>query len=189
MTLLKEYPGLSGFCRCLGVKPEDSILILTDTLAPRDPVKLTAEAFKEVTPHVELDGTLPLEHEEDIPSRLHEKIRYADIIFLAASQSWYHARIRKEAKYELNKRVVECYNLSLEMLKEGALCGNYDLISRLTRELVVLFEGKTHIRIITDAGTDLIAEINVIKDETGHYDTPALHSGAAVVHAPAPWRG
>lgn len=171
-NILENFPGLGAFPKCLGIKSGETVLILTDAITQKEAIIYLEKACREFTPFVEVDWRLPLKVLEDIPLEFHSRIKESDVIILAASQSWYHAKTRREAKYGLDKRIIECYDLSLDMLRGGALCANYELIAELGQKIIRLFEGKSQIRIISDAGTGLTGRIKTLKNETGIYNAP-----------------
>ncbi|MBU0477583.1 aminopeptidase [bacterium] len=166
-----KYPGAYNFLKTIGVRKEESVLILTDELAESDAIQVIRRVFYDKCSKVNVE-TLPLELQHDFPENVCQLIEDFDVIILAASQSWYQVPARRKAKYRSKKRVVECYNLTLEMMKEGALCANYEDIRLFTADYKKSFKLGASLTIKTDQGTNLSAVIRDVFDETGCYDKP-----------------
>jgi leucyl aminopeptidase (aminopeptidase T) len=169
-----KYKGAENLFGCLGACPTDKLLILTD-----EKTKSSARLLKKAYKGDYEIAYLPLERTDDIPQHykgvdLHDKMQDADIILIAASQSWYHTPTRRKAKHVWEKRVATCTGLTPQMLEEGALCADYKLVARLTEELSAYYEGKEGICMTTEKGTDITADIKGRKClyETGLYTKP-----------------
>lgn len=168
---LKKYPGAYCFPGCLGILDKEKVLVLTDKNACRDSIQLIAKACSEFSKNVECDDGLPLRLEEDFPGEFQEKIKRSDVIILAASQSWYQAETRRKAKYEFGKRIIEAYGLNPKMFEAGALCADYDLVSRFTERISLYFKNAKKINLRSQRGTNLTASIKNCSFETGIYKT------------------
>lgn len=171
MELNKEYPGALNFINRIGLKEGENVLVLTDELSDMDTLHLFKEVLHQQCSKVDV-CMLPTKLLPDFPSDICDRIKKYDVIILSASQSWYQSPTRRVAKYQYKKRVIECYNLKLEMLKEGALCADYENVSLITKKVFDLFKGKTCIRIETSQGTNFEAEIRSVSYETGNYKDP-----------------
>jgi leucyl aminopeptidase (aminopeptidase T) len=163
-----KYVGAETIFSCLGAK-SDKLLILTD-----EKTQASARLLKKYYKGESEIDYLPPEITADIPEYLHDKMQEADIILIATSQSWYHTPTRRKAKHEWGKRVATCTDLTPQMLETGALCADYDMVAKLTEELSAYYEGKEGVRITTEKGTDITADITGRKChyETGLYTKP-----------------
>lgn len=169
MKIRDEFPGAFNFLKCIGLKNEESVLILTDELSNIYTIKLLRKIFTTKCSKVCID-ILPKNLQEDFPYRICEEIKKFDVIILAASQSWYHVPTRRKAKYKYKKRIIECYNLTLEMLKKGALCADYKNVSLITRNLRKSFLPNSLLTINTKEKGKFIARMKNIFQETGYYN-------------------
>ncbi len=170
-----KYKGAETIFSCLGACSTDKLLILTD-----EKTQASARLLKKYYKGDSEIDYLPLERADDIPQHykgvdLHDKMQEADIILIAASQSWYHTPTRRRAKYDWSKRVASCTGLTPQMLETGALCTDYNRVAKLTEELSAYYEGREGIHITTEKGTDISADIRGRKChyETGLYTKPS----------------
>ncbi len=166
-----EYPGAFNFLKCIALKKEERVLILIDELISMDSIKILENVFSRESSSVRVE-TLPKELQRDFPSDICRSIMESDVIILAASQSWYQAPTRRKAKYQYGKRVIECYNLTIEMLKDGALCADYEELSIFTRDILKHFKTGCFIEITTREGSNFVSKFRDVFEETGYYDKP-----------------
>jgi leucyl aminopeptidase (aminopeptidase T) len=172
VNLEKDFPGAAAFPRWLQARENERALVLTDDCVEGRAVELIAESFRARGVRVTVDF-LPVALGSDIPQAVYTKLALYDIIIFAASQSWYQAPSRRRAKYELRKRVVECYAPTIDMMRSGALCADPDRIQEAAHRLALSLMPCGTVRICTAAGTDLKADIAGVFEETGKYDAPA----------------
>tara|TARA_B100000315_G_scaffold254127_1_gene294495 strand:- start:205 stop:1143 length:939 start_codon:yes stop_codon:yes gene_type:complete len=166
-----EYPGAFGFLRSVSLNNEEIVLILVDERISMDAISVLAKVLSYESSSIRIEH-LPNELQSDFPSDICRSILASDVIIMAASQSWYQAPTRRKAKYQFGKRVIECYNLSIEMLKGGALCADYNKLSIFTKELFSRFKSGSTIEITTREGSYLVSEFRDAYEETGLYDNP-----------------
>ncbi|MCP4369913.1 MAG: hypothetical protein GY797_17625 [Deltaproteobacteria bacterium] len=153
------------------MKKEERVLLLIDELVCVEAAKILEDVFRLESLSVSV-GILPRLLQKDFPEKIRCSVMMSDVIILAASQSWYQAPTRRDAKYQHGKRVIECYNLTKDMLKDGALCVDYDELGMFTREFFKQFKAGCSIDIRTRVGSHFISRIRYVFEETGFYDRP-----------------
>ena len=166
-----KYPGTINILKCVGLRNEESVLILIDDSSDTEAMTVLEKVFNSKCSKVSI-LTLPQKIQPDFPQDIRQSIKEFDVIMLAASQSWYQAPSRRNAKYRYGKRIFECYNLKLEMLKDGALCADYKEVASFTKGFKNNFKASSTIEMSTNKGTRLKAVIENVFDETGIYDRP-----------------
>ena len=169
---MKGYPGADKFVGSLGIKRREKVLIVSDNLALRKPVEIIADKCRGISESVELDWSLPEEVLDEIPLRIRNKLMQADVVVFLASQSWYHAPFRQKLKYRFKKRVVESYGLCMELLENGGLLADYQLIEEMNIEFKKKLKGRRSIHIMSSKGTELFAKIDSAATESGLYQKP-----------------
>jgi leucyl aminopeptidase (aminopeptidase T) len=164
----KHYAGVVNFLNCVGIKSDERVLILMDEQTDLCPINALKEAFSARCKGAET-LYLPIKLESDFPVAVKRIIGDFDVIIIAASQSWYQAPTRKKAKYEMGKRVVECYGLRMDMLTKGALCVDPKELFNTAQQLVSLLKPGKVLKLETRLGTSFTARIHTIQTETGNY--------------------
>lgn len=171
MEITGKYPGALNILKCIGLRDEESVLILIDEFSQKDAIRILENALRSKCSRVTV-CILPKYIQPDFPSEICQRIKEYEVIILAASQSWYQVPARREAKYEYRKRVIECYGLTTEMLNSGALCGNYEVINHCIENLRTFFKVGASVEINKKNGTNFTAKIRNIYEETGNYVSP-----------------
>lgn len=170
-SLDRKSPGAVRIANMIGLRPEERVLILTDRVSDRVSIESISYTFIHLGAQVKLEY-LPVELEHDFPEDLRNKAREHDIVFLAASQSWYQAPARRELKYKQKKRVFEYYGMTPDILRDGALFADYGEVEETTHALSGKFSSGDNVRITSADGTDFSFTIRSVYEETGVYDTP-----------------
>lgn len=164
----KVYPGIYNIFKITGLKNKDRVLILRDSRSNKKAIGILEAQLRKKCLAVRAEN-LPLKLQPDFPLRIRNIIREFDLIILAASQSWYQAPARRLAKHKYKKRIVECYNLSKEMLENGALCADYSKVEKFTLNFGKVFKPGTILTLRTEKGADFSATIRNVFRETGNY--------------------
>lgn len=168
MHVRDDYRGGTNFLYRLGLKPDEQVLILTDAYTDVVPVNILKEIFSARCKNVEI-AYLPVDFMPEFPVAIQRKIIDFDVVIITASQSWYHGPTRKRAKYEMKKRIVECYGLTIDLLKEGALCADPASMFDNAQKMIPLLKPGKIITIETAIGTVFSAKIDGVYIETGDY--------------------
>lgn len=167
----KMLPGLVNLFKSIGLKQNDRVLILIDRFSNKKAIQVLTEAFESRRVRLKIEN-LPLRLQNDFPPHIRKIVREFDVIILVANQSWYQAPTRRKAKRQYKKRVVECYNLKPEMMKNGALCADYEKVRLFTEGYKKNFRVGSSLIIRTEKGTNFSAVIRGVFVETGCYDKP-----------------
>jgi hypothetical protein len=170
---MKHYAGASNFAACLGIGSSDRVIIVSDQQDAYGRIlEVLAQECRETGASVELDFSLPRVLADDIPEYLHAKLIASDVIILSAGQSWYQAPFRSRLKREFAKRVVESYDLRLEMLSGGGLCARPETVDAENRKFLSRIGEKREIRLSSPDGTDARMRIRAVGSESGDYRSP-----------------
>jgi len=168
--LIGRFPSISNFIRCIGLKDNESVLILTDNIAEQKPIKLIADALALRCSNICVKN-LPVTLKPDFPDDIRNKVIEFDVIILLPSQSWYQSPTRSMAKHKYKKRVIECYGLTEDMLKDGGLCADYKKVELFTKEFKYFFSKGSQLSIKSHGGSNFSARIENVFEETGFYRT------------------
>jgi len=166
------YPGAEAALELLGVRPGETVLILSDARVDEEPLRILQDAVLRHDAHPVVARDLPTAFSEELSPAVEDRLRESDVVLLAASNSFYHATARKRAKREWGKRVAECYGIVTANLAEGALTADYREVARLGKELHEIFQGTKTLRVLTEAGTDFTIRILRAGYEDGNYRRP-----------------
>jgi len=164
----RKYPGVDGIIGSLGLKKKDSVLILADDLSDMTPIEVLRQGMAATCSEICIE-MLPTTLQEDFPADISRRWMDVDVIFLAASQSWYQAPARRSAKHRYGKRVVECYGMKLEMLKTGAMCADLEKLADVTKLFMENFSSSSRACITTASGTNFSADYEHVFEENGRY--------------------
>ena len=121
-------------------KKTEKVLLIVDEQVSRRALKLLEETLESACFEVGL-GVLPMEMQADFSPGICKRMMAADVIILAASRSWYQTPTRRKAKHRFGKRVVECYDMHIDMFQNGGLCADYESLASVTVRLSALFKG------------------------------------------------
>jgi len=155
---------------CMDVKPEETVLIVTDT----GKVKI-AEAFAYASSALGATTVVsvmkPLVRSGLEPPRpVGEAMKASDVVLIPTSTSFSHTDARREAS-KSGARIASMPGITEDMMSTGGLTADYHEVERLTNLVSdVLDQGKT-VEIATPSGTNLkmsIDERTCLRD-TGIY--------------------
>ena len=115
------YPGAAALVELMGVRPGETVLILSDARVDDEPLCILRDEILRHGAHPVVDRGLPVIFAEELPLSLEAGIRASDAVLFAASHSFYHTTARKRAKKEWGKRVAECYGIVTGNLPKAGL--------------------------------------------------------------------
>lgn len=160
--------------QCLAVKPNESVLIVTDP-ARLDLAGSFLEAAKEFTQKVELVSfnTMTGNAQEPPPS-IAEKMKTAAVALLVTTYSLSHTKARKNASQN-GCRIASMPGITLAMAKR-TLMADFTQMAALSIKLAKILSQANSARLTSPAGTDLtFALTGRLGDaDTGLYTTPGL---------------
>jgi leucyl aminopeptidase (aminopeptidase T) len=165
---------------CLGVKKNESVLIITDE--PLRPIgmvfwevarKMCHETiFTEIMPR-EIHGTEP-------PSAVAKMMSEVDVIIIPTSKSLTHTQARRNATIK-GARCASLPGIS-EKIMVRTFLANYKKIAKLTKKVAKILTDGKEVHITTLYGTDIKFSI---KDRKGYADTGILTSPGSFGNLPA----
>lgn len=139
--------------QCMGVKPGESVLIVTDPTR-RDLVGIFETAAREITHKVEVVSfTGQTENAQEPPLNVAQAMKQADVALLVTSLSISHTQARKQACAS-GCRIASMPTITREMIIR-TLSSDYSKINRLSSLLAdILTKGK-NVTITAPGGTDI----------------------------------
>ncbi len=128
---------------CLGVKPQEVLLIVTD-----DAKKELAEALYRAGQQLEAETILMVMQEreksgQEPPAPIAEAMKLADVAVCITEHSLTHTKARKNAAAN-GTRVATMPGITADMFVEGAVSADYSIVQQLTEQVTqYLTDGKT----------------------------------------------
>ncbi|HWG92195.1 MAG TPA: hypothetical protein VNZ52_15195 [Candidatus Thermoplasmatota archaeon] len=162
---------------CMGVKPGERVVLVTDRLVPTVGDALE-RAARNVTPHVtrvtlEDLGPRPL---TTLPEALSKAASEADVTFWATQSVKGELPMRMAFRRLVQQRARHGHMPGVTpLLMETGMCANYDEVADLTLRLHKFVQGKRTARVTNPVGTDFTVEFNPEwrwLADTGKFHTP-----------------
>jgi len=158
---------------CMGVKPEETVLVMTDTGKV-----MLAEAFAYAASALGATTVItvmrPLSRSGlEPPKPVAEAMKAADVVLIPTSTSFSHTDARREASKN-GVRIASMPGITEDMMSVGGLTADYYEVERLTNTVSdMLDKGKT-VEISTPSGTNLTMSIEgrTCLRDTGIYHKP-----------------
>jgi len=144
---------------CMGVKPHETVLIVTD------PARLNvAEALVEAAKKAQAEVMLMCmqarsRHGEEPPKPVERVMTASDVVLAPTTYSLTHTQARLRA-CRASARVATMPMITEEMMCRGAMLADYHEVSRLTHKVADLLTEASEARVSTPAGTDLVLDIS-----------------------------
>jgi len=158
---------------CMAVKPDEDVLVVTDTGRTRIAEAL-AYAARAVGAEVSIIVMLPRERSGvEPPEAVAKAMLGADVIFIPTTRSLSHTEARRRAS-EAGARIASMPGITEDMMSTGAMTADYERVAALTEAVAKALEGGREVHITTPSGTDLRMSIEgrgVLRD-TGLYHKP-----------------
>lgn len=169
---MSSCPGIDNLLiNCIGLTKDDSVLLVYDSFCA-DIKHLLEKSCAEIGialeshPMDNYDGIkLPVEIEKNFLDS-----QYPNIIVASQNSVW-HTPARKKAKYELGKKIVSLI-ANYRHVYDGASIVDIDRMAILGKKLYQIFEKGKNVRIQTQSGTNVTAEIETPFLEDGLYRLP-----------------
>jgi len=152
---------------CMGLKPEETLLIITDETRREIAnslleagKKLCKEAFTVEMKSREINGQEP-------PPQIAELMKMVDVVVCPTEKSLTHTDARREAAKQ-GVRIGTMPGISVETMIR-CLNADYDRIVSLTKNIAEKLRRTSEIRIVTAKGTDIILPIagRLVLESTG----------------------
>ncbi|MBF0275546.1 MAG: hypothetical protein HQK84_09980 [Nitrospinae bacterium] len=168
---MQKYKGAYGFMRSLGIKNNEKVVILTDSIALKEPINILSSVFKEHKAVVDIKEIIPDEFLDELPESFIDEIKAYDVVLFMAYQSWYHTKLRRDAKYVMKKRVAECYDPCVELLLDGAMTADFEEMDKVGNNIARKYKVGDTLHIASASGTDFSCKVQMVAVESGCYET------------------
>lgn len=153
LTPLELAAGRNVMKQCMGVKPDESVLIVTDP-GQTGNVQIFYQTAKEFTDKVELISFAgQTENAQEPPDNVAQAMKSADVALLVTSLSISHTRARKNAS-AAGCRIASMPTITRDIIVR-TLRSDYSEIARLSRELAQILTAGQKATITAPGGTDM----------------------------------
>lgn len=140
--------------RCMGLKSNESCLIVSDGAIEVQIVEVLYEEAKKITKKVYAYSTIiPDSHGEEPPKMISDAMLRCHVAILATTMSLSHTRAREKASRR-GARIASMPGITGDMMKR-ALNADFNKIRKLNKQLASKLKNKNNIRITTKKGTDI----------------------------------
>jgi len=144
---------------CMGVKPHEAVLVVTDAARLN-----VAEALVETAKKARAEVMLMCmqarsRHGEEPPKPVERAMIASDVVLAPTTYSLTHTQARLRA-CRAGARVATMPMITEEMMCRGAMLADYHDVSRLTKRVADLLTEASEVEVITPAGTDLVLDIS-----------------------------
>ncbi len=158
---------------CGGVKPDETVLISTDTNKMRIAEALAGAAYAVgATPIIIMIPPVGV-HGAQLPEPVVAAFKEADVFLQPSTWSQTHTRARVEA-IKAGKRGCTMCEITEDALCVGAVNADYEECDRLGRKLGAILAESEEVRITSPAGTDIRGYVKgrPVQYETGLFKKP-----------------
>ncbi|MCZ7397823.1 MAG: hypothetical protein O8C59_04875 [Candidatus Methanoperedens sp.] len=147
----------------MGVKPGESILIITDSVTS----PLIGQAFFNAASamgcEVMLVNMLPRAHSGMEPPRaIAEAMKNVDVVIAPTSKSLSHTKARMKCGCG-GARMTTMPGITEDMMVSGGMTADYEKVSKLVLDSRSLLSSAKEIRITTNSGTDIVFDVRGCK--------------------------
>ncbi len=166
--------------QCLNVKPDESVLIITDQLE-REIGYALFEAAKSISNDTFIIEIIPAQHHgQEPPKQIAALMSSVDVVVAPTFRSLTHTEARRTA-CRAGARVATMPGILLETFVR-AMIANYSAIAALSIKLADMLSSAKMARITTERGTDLSMSLD---GRTAIADTGILHNPGDFGNLPA----
>jgi len=166
---------------CMGVKPNETVLIVTDPPRLRIAEALVKAARAARAETVLMRMRVLSRHGEEPPKPVECAMCAADVVLAPTTYSLTHTQARRRA-CEAGARVATMPMITEEMMYKGAMLADYKAVSRLTRKVARLLTIASKVEVKTPAGTNLFTDLS---NRDAHSDTGIFHDPGDFGNLPA----
>ena len=164
--------------QCTNIKPEEKVLIITDSKMPRNLSEALKKAVDEIRAKCTIKFTEPVKVNGQEPSHeIAELMKKPDVLFLVTSASISHTKSRRDAS-KAGVRIASMPKVTEFSFTEGGLTADYREVKKLTEKMYENLKDTKVIRITSENGTDFTARVGErrwdkddgIIDENNNFD-------------------
>jgi leucyl aminopeptidase (aminopeptidase T) len=168
-SFIEMMPGaLKAMTQCAAVKPGENVVIACDTNKLRLAEALAAAAY--AVGGIPTVAAFPPTgaHGAQVPKAVVGAAAVSDVLFMPTSWSMTHTDARIEA-IKNGSRVCTMCEVTEDCLCAGGILADFEENDRLGRKIGAVIAAGTDIRMTSDAGTDIVAQIKgrPVQNETG----------------------
>jgi len=158
--MMKELMrGARTAVKCVGIRPGESVLVLTDTDMPRVLSRALEIAAKEKKARAVLEIMKPLKvNGEEPPKAVAKLIGAHEIAFLLTSKSLSHTSARRRASKK-GVRIASMPGITRFSFTEGGLTANYEKVKELTGKMYRKIRSAKRIHVTAPNGTDVVMSV------------------------------
>ncbi|MDO9517949.1 MAG: aminopeptidase [Methanosarcinaceae archaeon] len=163
---------------CMGVKPGESVLIVTDKCTDERIANALFDAAVDADCEALLLAMKPrIQHGEEPPLVVAEAMRSADVILAPTSKSITHTKARQNA-CKMGARVATLPGITMDMMISGGMTADYGKMGAVAKEVFEALDGSKEIRVTTKLGTDVVFDVAGCewKADTGNCTAPGSMS-------------
>ncbi|RLI34631.1 hypothetical protein DRO53_03120, partial [Candidatus Bathyarchaeota archaeon] len=165
---------------CMGVKPGETVLIVTDTGKIRIAEALMAAAHSVGAEASMLVYTPRRMHGEEPPPPVAEAMKAVQVVLAPTTFSITHTRARKEAT-DHGVRIATMPAITEEMFTRGPMTADYSKVKEVSERLAERLSQAKEARLTSPSGTDLSLKLG----RKAIADTGILHGPGAFGNLPA----
>ncbi|MBC2763227.1 MAG: aminopeptidase [ANME-2 cluster archaeon] len=144
---------------CMAVKPEEVVLIITDTATHPSIASALYDRALELGCDPIFMNIEPREvHGQEPPPAVAEAMAAADVVLAPTSKSLTHTQAKINAKMA-GVRIATMPGISLEMMESGGISADYLSVKDTAFELKSRLDSVNEVRITTDIGTDIVFNV------------------------------
>jgi aminopeptidase len=144
---------------CMGAKPGESVLIITDTCTDEVIGKSLFDAAVDSDCEALLLFMRPRsQHGEEPPRVVAEAMKSADVILAPTSRSLTHTKARMDA-CKSGARVATLPGITPDMMTSGGLTADYGRIDETARKMLKILNDARKVQITTERGTDITFDV------------------------------
>ncbi len=166
---------------CLGVKPEERLLVITDYETERIGRALFEVGLKMGAESILMVMKPRTRHGEEPPRTVAEAMKSCDVFVAPTRYSLTHTQARKAAT-EAGVRGATMPGITEEIFLGGALKANYNEVKVYAEKIQSAMQGKRMVRVVAPAGTDILFSI---ENRQVYADTGILREPKAFGNLPA----
>jgi len=143
---------------CMGVKPREAVLIVTDPARLNVAGALVEAAKKARAEVMMMCMQARSRHGEEPPKPVERAMTASDVVLAPTTYSLTHTQARLRA-CRAGARIATMPMITEEMMCRGAMLADYHEVSRLTKRVADLLTEASEVEINTPAGTDMFLDI------------------------------
>ncbi|HMM21235.1 MAG TPA: aminopeptidase [Selenomonadales bacterium] len=165
---------------CMGVKPGENVLIVTDGPKREIGRALWQQAIEAGADAVYMEMTPRKTHGTEPPAMVAEAMKKADVVLGPTSKSFSHTAARKAAN-KAGARIATLPDITEDMMKR-TLCADYKKIGAVSERFAQILNDGKQVHLTTQAGTELTMSI---AGREAHPDTGLNHTPGSFSNLPA----